>query len=92
MRSDERELLRFVRNRGPMTLRQLNRQYPADRKDRARNLDDLARFGLVALYENSRGWTVVHSTPKAEPLADWQGPSEWNESCARLVPKELVTG
>ena len=33
LRSDERELLRFIRNRGPMTLRLLTRQYPASKKE-----------------------------------------------------------
>ncbi len=75
-----------------MTLRQLTRQYPAIKKEHGRILDDLARFGLITFYENSRGWTIVHSTPKAEPLADWHGPSEWNTSCVPLVPKDLDLG
>jgi hypothetical protein len=68
LRVDERNLLRFIRDRGPMTLRQIKRQYKIHASKRDRISDDLTRFGLVTFYGNAQGWTVVHATPKSAPL------------------------
>lgn len=87
LRWDERAALRFIRDRGPLTLRQFKRQYKLSSDRRERILGDLIRFGLVAMYANARGWTIIHATPKAEPLADWEDcTDEWHASCARLAP------
>jgi hypothetical protein len=86
LRWDERAALRFIRDQGPLTLRQFKQRYRIQARRRERILDDLIRFGLVAMYANARGWTIIHATPKSEPLADWEGyMDEFHESCARLA-------
>jgi hypothetical protein len=91
LRMEERARLRVIRNRGPMTMRQLSRTYKQKASVLHRILQDLDRFGFIGRNIDARGWVIIHATVKPAPADDGSDlDSDAWRACLKRLPKRLT--